>query len=126
MNADEIANISIIIPIWREHDALFPLVRDLKSWPQVREVIVSLRWQLGKLGVIFLNNIEPNRGKQLNQGARIATGEWLLFQHADTELCREHVEALAALNGTDAVAGIPARSEHCTAIKASSCDANIF
>ena len=112
MNADKIASISIIIPIWREDDALLPLVQNLRSWPQVREVIVSaaepaseLCRQLEEAGAIFLNGHKPNRGQQLNEGARIATADWLLFQHADTELRREHVEALAALNGTDAVGG---------------------
>jgi glycosyltransferase involved in cell wall biosynthesis len=112
VNSGEIANISVIIPIWRGGNALVQLVRDLRSWPQVREIIVSaaesvfdLRRQLEKAGAIFLDNVKPNRGQQLNRGARIATGEWLLFQHADTELRREHIEALAALNGTDAVGG---------------------
>ena len=112
MNPDEIANISVIIPIWRDGETLLPLVANLKSWPQIREVIVSaaepafdLRRQLEEAGAIFLDNVKPNRGQQLNEGARIATGEWLLFQHADTEVRREHVEALAALNGTDVVGG---------------------
>lgn len=112
VNVDESANISVIIPIWREGETLLPLVASLKSWRQTREVIVSaaepvfdLRRQLEGAGAIFLDNVGPNRGQQLNEGARIATGDWLLFQHADTELCRKHLEALAALNGTDAIGG---------------------
>lgn len=112
MDANEIARISVIIPIWRESDAAITLVRGLKSWPHVREIIVSaagstveLRRELEETGAILLDNAEPNRGQQLNRGAQIARGEWLLFHHADSELRREHVEALAALNGTDAVGG---------------------
>ena len=112
VNADESVNISVIIPIWRDGETLLPLVANLKSWPQIREVIVSaaepvfdLRRQLEEAGAIFLDNVQPNRGRQLNEGASVATGDWLLFQHADTELCREHVEALAALNESDAVGG---------------------
>ncbi len=112
MNGTKSASISVIIPIWREGETLLSLVPNLKSWRQIREVIVSaaepvfdLRRQLEEAGAIFLDNPKPNRGRQLNEGARIATGDWLLFQHADTELCREHVEALAALNESDVVGG---------------------
>lgn len=112
VNEKSFGTISVIIPIWRESDTAVILVRDLKSWPHVREVIVSaaepvsaLRAELKKTGASLLDNAEPNRGQQLNRGAQIATGEWLLFHHADSELRREHVEVLAALNGTDAVGG---------------------
>ena len=112
VNGTKSASISVIIPIWREGETLLSLVPNLKSWRQIREVIVSaaepvfdLRRQLEEAGAIFLDNPKPNRGRQLNEGARIATGDWLLFQHADTELCREHVEALAALNESDVVGG---------------------
>jgi rSAM/selenodomain-associated transferase 2 len=37
------------------------------------------------------------RGRQLDQGARAATGEWLLFLHADTWLETGWAEAIAAL-----------------------------
>jgi len=105
-------SITVIIPVWREMEALPSLLGRLQSFAGVREVIVSaaaaeqeLRDRVEKLGAIFLKSAQPNRGRQLNLGARAATGDWLLFHHADTELCREHVEALAALNGADVVGG---------------------
>lgn len=52
---------------------------------------------------------EPGRGGQLHAGALAATGDWLLFLHADTELApgwRNVVEAFASQNG----------AERCTAV----------
>lgn len=104
--------ISMIIPIWRDSGGILPLVDRLRSLPEIREIIVSaaepvagLREQIELRDGIFLQNPEPNRGQQLNHGAQIATGDWLLFHHADTELRPEHIRALAALNGSDVVGG---------------------
>jgi len=83
VDTDKIGNISIIIPIWREMDAVIPLVHDLKSWPQVHEVIVSaaapvseLRYQVEQAGAVYLNGSDPTRGQQLNRGAQIATNSF--------------------------------------------------
>jgi GT2 family glycosyltransferase len=112
VRSKEVATISVIIPIWRASDSLLGLVQNLKASPQVREVIVSaaepaamLRSELERAGALFLLSARPNRGHQLNRGALAARGEWLLFHHADTELRREHLAALASLNGSDVGGG---------------------
>lgn len=104
--------ISIVIPVWREVDAVFPLITRLRNFPEIGEIIIAaaesppgFQEKVEAAGAVVLQTARPNRGEQLNIGAQIATGEWLLFQHADGELHREHVEALAALNGTDTVGG---------------------
>ncbi len=104
--------ISVIIPSWRDDDAAVRLLGRLRSSPHICEIIVSaaepangLRERIETLGGVFVQGAKPNRGAQLNIGARFATGDWLLSQHADTELCREHADALAALNGVDVVGG---------------------
>jgi hypothetical protein len=106
------ACISVIVPVWRDSDAVLPLVRRLQFLPEIREIIISaaepatgLREQIEMLGGIFVETVRPNRGAQLNLGARVATAPWLLFQHADTELRKEHVNALAELDETNFVGG---------------------
>lgn len=103
--------ISVIIPVWRNSESVVPLVERLRSFPEVREIIVSatetaddLCARVESAGGIFLANDQPNRGRQLNSGAELATDDWLLFHHADSHLDRDHVNALVAL-GPNAVVG---------------------
>jgi len=98
------ATVSVIIPLWRENADVPTLVGSIAGWPEVCDVIVSAA-QTGvetqtaceAAGARWITSAAPNRGRQLNLGAAHARGEWLLFQHADTELTHAHVEALAAL-----------------------------
>ena len=104
--------LSVVIPIWRENATLIELVRAAVAWPEVREVIVAAvngetAWlpEIGAAGARCVIADEPNRGRQLNLGARTASGEWLLFHHADTELTRAHVQSLAALSPRAEIVG---------------------
>lgn len=104
--------VSVIIPIWRENAAVLDLVRAACSWPEVREIIVSaaeadaaLRTETERAGARWIEANGPNRGRQLNLGAAHASGDWLLFQHADTELTQAHVQALAVLTEHVAIIG---------------------
>ena len=36
------ATISIVMPVWRESDALLDFLREIMNWPEVGEVIVAL------------------------------------------------------------------------------------
>ena len=115
--------ISVVVPVWRENGMLFDLLRAVSAWPEVREVIVAsaeetpeFRSAVEAAGALCIGAGRPNRGRQMNAGARRATGEWLLFHHADTEMTRAHVRTLAALR--DAVGGafhrkFDARHPHC-------------
>ena len=115
--------VSIVIPVWRESESLFDFVRAITSWPEVHEVIVAsadetpeFRTAVEAAGALCLSAGRPSRGRQMNLGARHASGTWLLFHHADTELTHAHVRAITALR--DAVGGafhrkFDARHPHC-------------
>lgn len=127
-NADPLdeAVISVVIPVWRESEALCGLLREIARWAEVREAIVAcaeetadFRIAVEATGAICINAGRPNRGRQMNAGARHASGEWVLFHHADTELTRAHVQSLAALKTRAEIVGgafhrkFDARHPHC-------------
>jgi GT2 family glycosyltransferase len=108
----QLACISLIVPVWRDGGGVIALLKRLESFPEIREIIVSgaepagdLQEKIESLGGIFVESTQPNRGAQLNAGAQVACGDWLLFHHADTELRKDHINALAALGGTVVVGG---------------------
>ena len=47
----------------------------------------------------------PGRGRQMNHGARLATGQWLLFLHADACPERGWIEAIEQAARSSAIAG---------------------
>lgn len=108
--------ISIVIPAWNEGARLRELSGRLSALPAVREVIVALAGEAapgfetppGKVREVFFPS--PNRGAQLHLGALAATGDVILFHHADSELEAAHLAALqAALEDAAIVGGAFAR-----------------
>lgn len=104
--------ISVIIPAWRDDAAVLGLIPAIAAWSEVGEIIVAcaeetpeFRVSVEAAGAVCVAAGRPNRGRQMNAGARVATGEWLLFQHADTALTRAHVAAIAALKERHEIVG---------------------
>ncbi len=86
-------NLSIIIPVINEAKRLPLLLADINLYPSKYELIIvdggssdstPLIAKIG--GAKVINCSEANRGLQLQQGALIARGKWLLFLHADSRL----------------------------------------
>ncbi|MDQ6654352.1 MAG: TIGR04283 family arsenosugar biosynthesis glycosyltransferase [Verrucomicrobiota bacterium] len=94
--------LSVVIPSWRDAGNLARLVPAITTLG-LKEIIIvdasadAATEQLAlQHGAILLKCSAPNRGAQMNVGAMFASGDVLLFQHADTELTAAHVAALRA------------------------------
>jgi len=83
--------ISIIIPALNEASQLPALLASLRVLPGVGEVIVcdggseDATIKLARAAGALVVSAPPNRGAQLNAGARAAIGEVLWFLHADAQ-----------------------------------------
>ncbi len=105
-------SISVILPVWRDLSAAVACVARVREMEGVREVIVSAaaadrEWAeaMCALGVRLVSSVEPSRGRQMDRGAAVATGEWLLFHHVDTALTPAHLQALVRATANPAVMG---------------------
>jgi glycosyltransferase involved in cell wall biosynthesis len=69
--------LSVVIPVWREEKVMLQSIRTILGWPEVREIIVvavkgESSWlsEIESAGARCVFADEPNRGRQLNLGAR--------------------------------------------------------
>lgn len=109
----KICSVSVIIPVFHEESTINSAIRALRTHQPVvlREIIVVD----GSPGGETLAALEDEgvkrvlsskgRGCQMNEGARHATGEILLFLHADTTLPPGGLERLASAMDTGAFVG---------------------
>lgn len=95
--------ISVIIPSYREQDGLVRAVKEVARLIRGTdcEIIVAdatpgnaAAEALGGSGALVLS-VPKGRGSQMNAGAAKASGEILLFLHADTSLPENAFEAIA-------------------------------
>jgi len=103
--------ISIIIPVLNEEKALPETLACLHRPEQNDEIIVvdggsedHSRQLVETYEDIQLLTASPGRASQMNAGAAIARGDWLLFLHADTHMPSNALQTIAGL-GNDCQAG---------------------
>ncbi|MBA2271591.1 MAG: TIGR04283 family arsenosugar biosynthesis glycosyltransferase [Chthoniobacterales bacterium] len=104
--------ISVVIPSWRDAENLARLLPGLSGVENVGELIVvdasgdpASEKIARENGATFLKCSAPNRGAQMNVGAKLAAGDAIIFQHADTELRSAHVAAVCAALRNPAIVG---------------------
>jgi len=93
--------ISIIVPSWRDAEALAVLIPALSQLEGLGQIIIvdasadpAADLIALQYGAILLKCSAPNRGVQMNVGGKFASGDVVLFQHADTELSDAHLQAI--------------------------------
>jgi rSAM/selenodomain-associated transferase 2/rSAM/selenodomain-associated transferase 1 len=103
-------SISIVIPALNEEDSIAATLRQLISVPDC-EIIVSDGGSRDKtpsivrdLGIRLVRS-DPGRGTQMNAGAAVASGDILLFLHADTLLPVNFSESVRRAMADPRVAG---------------------
>lgn len=105
--------LTIVIPIWNDPAALREILGTIAGLRGVNEVIVgdaSATDDCAQIaiaaGARLVRCAKPGRGQQMNAAASMATGDAILFQHADTELRQAHVDSLlAAMDDPDVIGG---------------------
>ena len=99
---DTASNISIVIPTLNEAAELPETLRRLRLVPEVKEVIIADGGsgddtvKLAEAAGCVVVSSATGRGRQLRAGAERATGEVILFLHADTWVPPDAGEALLA------------------------------
>ncbi len=100
--------VSIVIPVWRDEGVL---TRTLERLHDTQQVEIILAGALGEEPYAVLRERYPDvrwvsaprgRASQMNAGAAVASGQWLLFLHADSQLPPDWLEVLTQ---ADASAG---------------------
>lgn len=111
MSAEEPA-VSVIIPVWRDENGLTRALQRLQPTQKVEVIAacalgeepryMSARQQRPDIHWV---SAPRGRGSQMNAGAAIGRGRWLLFLHADSELPHDWLAVIAEANMRADVAG---------------------
>jgi rSAM/selenodomain-associated transferase 2/rSAM/selenodomain-associated transferase 1 len=104
---------TIVIPVLNDAAALAGALAALPADPAVEIFVVNAsEWDDPAMDVlrtrypdvVWLRSA-PGRALQMNEGARRARGQWLVFLHADTRLGANWLDALRGVDGQPAVVG---------------------
>jgi len=103
--------LSIVIPVLNDTEALRRLLATISSDPQVDIVVVNGGAADDQLTAICrrpdvrLLTSAPGRACQMNAGASAAAGRWIVFLHADTRLPLEWSDEIRRASADPAVVG---------------------
>ncbi|MGC1480497.1 MAG: glycosyltransferase [Chthoniobacterales bacterium] len=100
---------SLIIPCWRDGELVSRLLR--RDVGQNETIVIlampdeGLVGRLRDLGATVIVSNEANRGHQLALGAEAASGDVLVFHHADSEIEEGQVRAVVEVMGDSRIVG---------------------
>ena len=104
--------ISIVVPSWRDADNLAVLLPKLARIPGIAQTIVvdasgdeRSAEIAARSGAQLFKCSAPNRGAQMNVGATFASGDVVIFHHADTDLNAEQVDAVRTAMSNPQIVG---------------------
>jgi rSAM/selenodomain-associated transferase 2 len=97
--------VSVVIPVLFDADAASTVLASLAGEPGIEVLVVDgaadprLAEVVAAHGGATLVKSGAGRGRQMNAGASVATGEWVLFLHADSVLPSGWLAAIGSLGG---------------------------
>lgn len=106
--------VSFVIPCRDDTGCLRDCLRALVALEPMPELVVAdasrdrgaVRDVSAEFGAVLVEVGEPGRGGQLEAGARVATGEVIVFLHADSEFGQRHYDSLlGAFRGDNLLGG---------------------
>ena len=84
--------VSIVVPVLADLDAATVLLSQIAEDPAVEVIIVDGGHEASLDGLTEARadtrviRSQPGRARQMNEGAAVARGDWLVFLHADSQL----------------------------------------
>lgn len=96
--------VTVVVPVLADTDAVERLLAEIEPDPLVEVVVVDggddtrLTQIVGAHPRARLLRTAAGRGHQMNRGAALASGTWLLFLHSDSRLPSGWREALGSLS----------------------------
>ena len=104
--------VSVVIPVVHDDVALTSVLSSLEADDRVQVIVVdggsipsaSPALEAVHRHVVFLMSA-PGRARQMNLGAALARGEWVLFLHADTQLPHGWVDEVARVHEDGSMVG---------------------
>ena len=104
--------ISVVIPVWRDTPQLLALLDSLPGRPDLEIVVAAttdefpgVQREVADRPRVRAVAASRGRGAQMNAGARLATGDWLLFLHADSQLAAKAFDEIVRLSADSKTVG---------------------
>ena len=105
--------VSFVIPCWNDAERLESALAQLVKLDPKPQILVAdasddrepVRAVARDFGAEYIEVEGANRGGQLNAGARRASGDVLVFHHADTQFSQAHLDGLVAALADEKLVG---------------------